>query len=72
MYSKVQTLELAFDECENHIVVVKEGTAKSSGVCEGVKHRMLHSVADQKCCAELQIWLHRSLSSEKCAWVVLS
>ena len=57
MYSKVQALELAFDECEYHIVVVQEGTAKSCGVREGVKYRMLHSVADQKCYAGLQIWL---------------
>ena len=47
MFSKVQALELAFDECECHVVDVQEGRAKSCGVREGVKCRMLHSAADE-------------------------
>ena len=72
MYQKVQALELAFDECECHVVGVQEGRAKSCGVREGVKCRVLHSAADQNGNAGVQIWLHRSLSSEIRAWAVVS
>ena len=68
----MQALELAFGECDCHIGGVQEGRAKSCGLREGVKYRMLHSAAGQNCNAGVQSWLHRSLSSEIRAWAVLS
>ena len=51
---------------------MQQGTAKSCGVREGVKYRMLHFAADQNDDAGVRIWLHRSLSSETRAWAVVS
>ena len=72
MCSKVQALELAFDECECHVVGVQEGTAKLCGVREGVRYGMLHFAADQNGDAGVRIWLHRSLSGGTRAWAVVS
>ena len=51
---------------------MQEGTAKLCGVREGVRYRKLHSAADQNGDAGVQIWLHRSLSSEIRARAVVS
>ena len=50
---------------------MQEGTAKLCGVREGVGYRMSHSAADKNGDAGVQIWLHRSLSSDIRAWAVV-